>query len=98
LRELLNKVCDLGFEFAYWVFGWCVGIAGAGLISAGLACYWVEAEIRCRLTRQLVVLCAFESSLGFDLYLNAQKSPIEVQLTLNDRFTLATNALTDRCP
>jgi hypothetical protein len=41
---------------------------------------------------------AFESSLGFDLYLKPQKSPSEVQLTLNDRFTLSTNALTVSCP
>ena len=53
----------------------------------------------CRFSRQLVVGSgAFESSLGFDLYLKPQNSPIEVQLTLNDRFTLSTNALTDRCP
>jgi hypothetical protein len=35
LRELLNKVCNLGFVFASRVFGWCVGIAESGLISAG---------------------------------------------------------------
>jgi hypothetical protein len=28
--ELLNKVCDLGFGFAYWVFGWCVEIVVSG--------------------------------------------------------------------
>ena len=33
--ELLNKVCDLGVIFASRVFGWCVGIAESGLISAG---------------------------------------------------------------
>jgi hypothetical protein len=35
LLELLNKVCDLGFAFAYRVFGRCVGIAESGLVSAG---------------------------------------------------------------
>jgi hypothetical protein len=42
LLELLNKVWDLWFEFAYWVFGWCVGIAESGLVSAGLPCCWLS--------------------------------------------------------
>jgi len=31
-----------------------IGIAVSGLISAGLPCYWVQVEIRCCFTRQLV--------------------------------------------
>ena len=52
LRELLNRVWDLGIEFASRVFGWCVGIAVSGRISAGLPCSWLVVEIRCRVTRQ----------------------------------------------
>jgi len=44
--------------FAYRVFGWCVGIAESGLVSAGLPCCRLDVEIRCRLTRRLVVVVA----------------------------------------
>ena len=54
LRELLNKVCDLVNLLASRVFGWCVGIAVAGVISAAKPCSWVELVLKCRLTRQLV--------------------------------------------
>jgi hypothetical protein len=99
MLELLNKVWRLWVAFASRVFGWCVGIAVYGSAPAGLPCSWFDVEIRCRVTRLLVLVGgAFESSLGFDLYLKPQKSPSEVQLTLNDRFTLSTNALTVSCP
>jgi len=50
--ELLNQFCDLGFEFAYWVFGRCVGIAESGLIPAWEPCSWLVVVLRCRVTRQ----------------------------------------------
>ena len=50
LLELLNKVWGLGFEFAYRVFGRCVGIAASGLVSAGVLCSWLVVEIRCHFT------------------------------------------------
>ena len=34
----------------------CVQIVEAGLVSAGLPCSWLEVVIRCRVTRQLVVV------------------------------------------
>jgi len=34
----------------------CVKIVESGLVSAGLPCCWVQVEIKCRLTRQLVVM------------------------------------------
>ena len=43
------------FGFASRVFGWCVQIVEAGLISAGLPCRWFLVEIQCRVTRQRVV-------------------------------------------
>ena len=56
LLELLNKVWDLGFALASVVFGWCVGIAASGLVSSGLPCCRLDVVIRCRLTRQFVVM------------------------------------------
>jgi len=44
------------------IFPRCVQIVESGLISAGLPCCWFGVEIRCRLTRQLVVVwcCPFK--------------------------------------
>jgi hypothetical protein len=54
LLELSNKVCDLGFALAYWVFWRRVQIVESGFVSAGLPCYRVQVVGRCRVTRQLV--------------------------------------------
>jgi len=42
------------------IFTPCVKIVLSGLISAGLPCSWIDVEIRCRVTRQLVVSESFE--------------------------------------
>ena len=42
----------------------CVGIAVSGLVSVGLPCSWVDVEIQCRLTRQLVIKRSITSWFG----------------------------------
>ena len=42
--------------FACRVFGWCEQIVKLGLVSAGEPCCRLVVEIRCRVTRQLVVM------------------------------------------
>ena len=51
---------SLGSRRMYPIFTPCVRIVDAGLVSAGLPCSWVDVEIRCRLTRQLVCGCPFK--------------------------------------
>jgi len=48
---LLNQVW--GLERCCPFFTRCVGIAVSSLFSAGLPCFWLVVEIKCRLTRRL---------------------------------------------
>jgi len=54
LLDRLNKVW--GLEGCSLFFTLCAQIVESGLVSAGLPCYRVLVEIRCRLTRQLEVI------------------------------------------
>jgi len=40
------------------IFTYCVQIVESGLVSAGVPSSWVDVEIKCRLTRQRVVMMA----------------------------------------
>jgi hypothetical protein len=46
------------------IFTSCVKIVLSGLISAGLPCCRVDVEIRCRVTRQLVVMVLSAGNIG----------------------------------
>ena len=43
------------YLFLAAIFTRCAQIVESGLASAGLPCLWFDVEIRCRVTRQLVL-------------------------------------------
>jgi uncharacterized membrane protein len=46
----------------------CLQIVESGFVSAGLPCWWIDVEIRCRLTRQLVVMASIVINRRILLY------------------------------